>query len=114
MPRWLIRTAFIATCLIAWLGLSLAAIGLTTTASTKLRRQAPSRHPRSDLAGGTLITPAARLWVRRYIGPANDSPDNATALALSPDGSRVFVTGWSEGSTTVSDLDYATVAYSVA
>jgi WD40 repeat protein len=50
----------------------------------------------------------AQLWVQRYIRP---NPDFANSLGVSPDGSRVFVTGYSEGTT--SDLDYATVAYSV-
>jgi hypothetical protein len=50
----------------------------------------------------------ALRWVRRYNGPANGN-DNASALGVSPDGSTVFVTGYSTGST--SFLDYATVAY---
>ena len=48
----------------------------------------------------------ARLWVKRTIRPNGDF---ANSLGVSPDGSRVFVTGYSEGTT--SDLDYATVAY---
>jgi outer membrane protein assembly factor BamB len=48
----------------------------------------------------------ARLWKRRYDG---GSLDVATDLGVSPDGSKVFVTGYSLGS--ASGLDYATVAY---
>jgi hypothetical protein len=50
----------------------------------------------------------ARLWVKRYNGPS-DGYDDATALGVSPDGSKVFVTGESPGSK--SSEDYATVAY---
>jgi outer membrane protein assembly factor BamB len=50
----------------------------------------------------------ARVWTKRYNGPANSS-DGANSLAVSPDGSSVFVTGTSFVSG--SDSDYATVAY---
>ena len=48
------------------------------------------------------------LWVSRYNGPANGS-DDAVGVAVSPDGSRVFVTGVSGGIGTADD--WATVAY---
>jgi hypothetical protein len=54
----------------------------------------------------------SRLWVRRYHGPGDDDIALARAVAVGPDGSEVFVTGTSEGSTR--DFDYTTVAYDAA
>jgi hypothetical protein len=50
----------------------------------------------------------AQLWVRRYNGPGHKD-DGASTVAVSPAGSRVFVTGGSIGAT--SHIDYATIAY---
>jgi hypothetical protein len=50
----------------------------------------------------------AWLWTKRYNGPGFRA-DFPTALGVSPDGSAVFVTGWSQSSSI--DSDYATVAY---
>src|SRR5205085_9061877 len=47
-------------------------------------------------------------WARRYNGPAGGD-DVARMLRLSPDGTKVYVTGHSRGSG--SGDDYATVAY---
>jgi hypothetical protein len=46
------------------------------------------------------------VWTRIYNGPAS-GPDDPSALALSSDGAKVFVTGRSKAET----HDYATVAY---
>jgi hypothetical protein len=51
----------------------------------------------------------ARLWVKRYSGPGN-SYDTAFAIAVSPNGKTVIVTGGNGGIMT--DTDYVTVAYS--
>jgi DNA-binding beta-propeller fold protein YncE len=54
---------------------------------------------------------ASELWVADYDGPGN-LEDTPTAIAVSPDGGTVFVTGSSQ--TTVYENDYATVAYDTA
>jgi WD40 repeat protein len=50
----------------------------------------------------------AELWVKQYQGP-RDGYDSAHAIAITPDGTRVVVTGESEGATSP---DYLTLAYS--
>jgi DNA-binding beta-propeller fold protein YncE len=51
----------------------------------------------------------SRIWVRRYNGRGNGD-DFPEALAVSPDGTGVYVTGYSLGSGTL-DSDYLTIAY---
>ena len=58
--------------------------------------------------GIASATPGAKLWGHRYDGPKSNA-DQVSALAVSPDGSTVFVTGSSLGLT--SAKDYATLAY---
>lgn len=69
-----------------------------------------SRHPaRHDDDYATIAYDSitgTRLWTRRYNGPGSRK-DQATALAVSPDGTAAFMTGFSFGSS----FDYATVAY---
>jgi DNA-binding beta-propeller fold protein YncE len=57
-----------------------------------------------DAATGT------QLWVARYNGPGSGG-GQAESVAVSPNGSTVFVTGFAAGT---SGTDYATVAYSAA
>lgn len=52
------------------------------------------------------------VWTARYNGPRNLS-DVPTALTVSPDGARVYVTGHSGGSL-ITSSDYATLAYDAA
>lgn len=47
-------------------------------------------------------------WIGRYNGPINSSYV-AEALAISPDGKKVFVTGWGYGDGT--SADFLTMAY---
>jgi DNA-binding beta-propeller fold protein YncE len=52
----------------------------------------------------------AKLWIGRYEGPGEDFGDfDETTVVASGDGTKVFVSGTSEGIGTF--LDYATVAY---
>ncbi len=68
---------------------------------------------------GTLTSPVAALarpvagetWVARYNGPASQL-DSADAVAASPDGRRVYVTGQSPGVSSGDDV--ATIAYDAA
>jgi outer membrane protein assembly factor BamB len=59
----------------------------------------------------SVAFPGSQLWAKPYNGPGN-LDDRASAIGVSPDGSTVFVTGESTGST--SGGDYATVAYNAS
>ena len=54
-------------------------------------------------------TTGAQLWAARYTGPGSQL-DGPSGLGVSPDGTKVFVTGWSDG-TAATGRDWATIAY---
>ncbi|MDP9226377.1 MAG: hypothetical protein M3P18_21565 [Actinomycetota bacterium] len=64
----------------------------------------------TSVAVASASTPERTIWTRRYNGPAGGF-DGATTVAVSPDGSTVFVTGLSVSSTS---YHYATLAYDVS
>ena len=71
--------------------------------------QARSRRRTAKAAGGTAAASnGTELWVSRYQGSRHGF-DSGEALAVSPDGSTIYVTGESYRSPS---YDYATVAYS--
>src|SRR3954447_4384429 len=91
------------------LAVLLAAAGASGAAAGQNNRSVPATGG-LGVATRTTVPPAAdrRIWVQRY-NPARNGEDEATAVAASPDGSTVFVTGQSDG--TVGQGDYVTVAY---
>jgi outer membrane protein assembly factor BamB len=54
------------------------------------------------------------LWTARYRGPASGNGSVAWDLAVSPDGAKVFVTGYSFSATQLGQPQFATVAYAAA
>jgi hypothetical protein len=63
----------------------------------------------ASAARSAAAAPGARLWVARYNGPENTG-SKATAVAVSPTGQTVFVTGSSRKGTGTGSA-YLTVAY---
>lgn len=62
---------------------------------------------------GAPAASGTQLWVSRYNGPGRGN-DDAAAMAASPDGKTVFITGNRFGSGSDSDSDYLTIAYRAA
>ena len=82
------------------------------------RSRRRSRAAGACLIGGFLCLSAVgshalepgEVWVSRFDGPAH-LHDRANAVAVSPDGTAVFVTGWIE--VEEADTNYGTLAYDV-
>jgi len=55
----------------------------------------------------------AQRWVKRYDGPGSGG-DQAYSVAVSPSGKTVFVTGYTDTSSTSAGYDYTTIAYKAA
>jgi len=69
-----------------------------------------SQNPRTSY--GTVAYRAAtgaQVWSSVYSGPESQGTDEAAQVAVSPDGSRVFVTGRSPAAN--GTINYATLAY---
>jgi outer membrane protein assembly factor BamB len=97
-------------CAAAAAGIALAAVGVTAASASGA---APRALQAVWVTGaGTSLaatSPGAQLWVARYDNPGNGG---AKSVAVSPNGTAVFVTG--ESLTTAGGEDYATVAYNAA
>jgi DNA-binding beta-propeller fold protein YncE len=61
-------------------------------------------------ATGSIAAPGSILWAKTYDGPAHDR-DSIGSLGVSPDGTKVFVTGGSIDVPGLPNDDYTTIAY---
>jgi hypothetical protein len=105
-----IRRAFLAAAAAV---ATLATLGFTATNGAGAATS-QAAEPERPLAGPGISTAAAdagqRLWTARY---NHGGADDATSVAVSPDGTRVFVTGTSETQFGGSP-QFTTVAYNAA
>ena len=99
-------------CVATAAGVALSMVGVAGASASGAASPARSAVLGSQV--GTSLaaaSPGAQLWAKRYNGTGNNA-DVATAVAVSPTGGTVYVTGQSYGTALV--VDYATVAYNAA
>ena len=92
---------------------ALSALGATGADASGSATRATAGAPAMGTSHAVACPPGTRLWLTRYNGPAN-GPDYAEAVAVSPAGGRVFVTGESsvgDNPDGTPKYDYLTVAY---
>jgi hypothetical protein len=98
---------------VASAGAALSGLGLTGASISGAAVSGFQVAAASWAASPAAAVPGAQLWVRRYNGPFKGF-DAAQAVAVSPGGGKVFVTGTSQGLGAKRGGDYATVAYGAA
>jgi hypothetical protein len=104
--RWFVLRVLLVS--LALLLLVLASAPIDASARSDVTRPL-MRGPASGM-NTEWLTPGAQVWVARYNGPA-DGGDVGRSVAMSPDGTRVFVTGDSWGGIPGTANDYGTIAY---
>lgn len=100
-------------CIAAALAIAISPDGTTVFVSGGAERWRQRQFEFDPYAYVTVAYDAragAMLWVQRFTGPV-DGYSVATALAVSPDGTTVYVTGWTTTSTTEHTSATATIAY---
>jgi hypothetical protein len=99
---------------LAWcaaLGALAIPAAITTAASAALAAHDPAAHDPGAVRHGATAAGGAELWRARYGRPGN-SLGYPSSLAVSPDGTRVFVTGGATGPNRQPEINYTTLAYS--
>lgn len=105
-----IRVTVFSNAIALAAALSLSAVTLAGSPASEASTPAPGSERETSFTESSSSRGHASdeaRWVRRYGG---DLDENAESLVVSPDGSRVFVTGGSDG-LEYGEADYATVAY---
>ncbi len=98
----------ISTRVLAGVAAVAAAVGLTAVSAAAVAHAAGGQRVSEPPASRPLAASGSQLWLRHFNGPGSNA-DTARAMAVSPDGSRVFITGNSGPAN--GSPSYLTVAY---